>query len=1214
MKTNLLRIGLRLSLVVILLCSAHLAWGQVDADGSITHSIKYQLENVTLEESPSTISNGNELRLKIHASGDYRLPFGRYITNNVIVYMGDRDVSPYTTWDGCYYSIDIDRDGTYAELSLCVTDDMEIRISAIETFIFEGFRFVIFDEDWSLMGVKEKYKAEVCGVASKKQREYNVPDKAEWNHQEYPVVSIWDAFYGCSSATTLRIGKNVRMIDGYYTYLKCESLEKVYFLAPEPTMMKSSPPCDCYVPKELFYDYCMVLPSVYPIDAKTFPVTYRGEHVSWQKQYKNALENTLLEVTWTGENTAIGTDSYSPSKYVTVSMGDKILEEGTDYSYSRSTYIRPNGMGTIKIPRVTDSVTITVQMEKMTDFTEGKLMYHVVEGETEALIGSVIEKSTSKENSLVIPAHVRNYTVTAIYDNAFVGEILRSLTIPSSVREVGSGIFEATQIDTVYLKSTTPPVLKDKNICWNKECVLCVPTESLKSYQGWGGFTKIIGDKNLLAVTHPSLEHVIYIGPEEIMEGETFNAKLTPESGYVLGIGDITVTMGGKKLDPMSKEFFYGTFGKDTLTIETVTGDVTITAKARKISGDPFVLGDLTYRITRDAAVEVAGVKEDAYTKGRSYVIPSSLEYEGNNYTVTGIGPKAFSGRIMESIMIPSSVEEVGTESFLDAQADEIHIQRSTSPSTVNGSFNILDKNKCRIYVPKGALAAYHTATWDWLGFPYILEEGDKYFDVDFELTGLTVKPFQPEIVISGRSLSFTLVPEDKDLLPEAIQILLGEKEIGAESYTYDAKTGEVIISTISDRLTIEAHAIGALLPKGNENITIGSNSTYSDGTTVDGKFNGVIGSDEKPTEIKSLNIETDDGATTAITLKALAVMPESTTSPGITITETSNIEITLDGNNNLGKVLNQGSTRLLPGENTLLDALVENEGVFIDETGLLDAVTGPAGLTIAQRPEKAPRIEMGSSMLLKVEASAEGEANLSYIWEKFDSENNSWKQVKPEVQRTKALSSLRSDVLSTNEDTQLEVSEVGKYRCLVSNTVNAVTSTLTAYSEVSIASSTPDPIVTFSVTLPSVEGAALNPLAGTYSVEAGGSFSFSLTLDTDYDQSTPMVKVGDKLIEPTSDGKYEIKNINSDITISITGIVKNATVGNAEVESNALKIWGSNGVLHIQSAHVSTAYIMTFGGQLYKALTLPIGETMITIPQGAYIIRIENQSYKIRF
>lgn len=72
--------------------------------------------------------------------------------------------------------------------------------------------------------------------------------------------------------------------------------------------------------------------------------------------------------------------------------------------------------------------------------------------------------------------------------------------------------------------------------------------------------------------------------------------------------------------------------------------------------------------------------------------------------------------------------------------------------------------------------------------------------------------------------------------------------------------------------------------------------------------------------------------------------------------------------------------------------------------------------------------------------------------------------------------------------------------------------------------------------------------------MEEGGSFSFSLTLEADYDQSTPIVKVGDKVIEPTSDGKYEIKGIASDITISITGIMKNATVGNAELESNDLK------------------------------------------------------------
>ncbi len=110
------------------------------------------------------------------------------------------------------------------------------------------------------------------------------------------------------------------------------------------------------------------------------------------------------------------------------------------------------------------------------------------------------------------------------------------------------------------------------------------------------------------------------------------------------------------------------------------------------------------------------------------------------------------------------------------------------------------------------------------------------------------------------------------------------------------------------------------------------------------------------------------------------------------------------------------------------------------------------------------------------------------------------------------------------------------------------------------------------------------------------------------------MVKVGDKVIEPTSDGKYEIKGIASDITISITGIMKNATVGNAELDSNGLRVWGENGRLHIQTPVMDTACIVTFEGRLYKALSLPVGETITSIPQGSYIIYIGNQSYKIRF
>lgn len=155
-------------------------------------------------------------------------------------------------------------------------------------------------------------------------------------------------------------------------------------------------------------------------------------------------------------------------------------------------------------------------------------------------------------------------------------------------------------------------------------------------------------------------------------------------------------------------------------------------------------------------------------------------------------------------------------------------------------------------------------------------------------------------------------------------------------------------------------------------------------------------------------------------------------------------------------------------------------------------------------------------------------------------------------------------------------------------------------------------PITFYNVVLPELTGATTEPTAGTHQVELGSDFSFRILLDEEYNQSIPIVKVNGQTIEPGANSYYTIR-INSDLTVSITGIVKNTTVGNAEVESNVLKIWGSNGVLHIQSSRAGTAYIVTFGGQLYKAITLPIGETVITVPQGAYIIRIENQSYKIR-
>ena len=156
-------------------------------------------------------------------------------------------------------------------------------------------------------------------------------------------------------------------------------------------------------------------------------------------------------------------------------------------------------------------------------------------------------------------------------------------------------------------------------------------------------------------------------------------------------------------------------------------------------------------------------------------------------------------------------------------------------------------------------------------------------------------------------------------------------------------------------------------------------------------------------------------------------------------------------------------------------------------------------------------------------------------------------------------------------------------------------------------------PVTLCDVVLPKLTGATTEPTAGTHQVKPGSDFSFRILLGEEYDQSTPIVKVNGQTVEPGANGYYTIR-INGDVTISITGIVKNTTVGNAEVDSDALKVWGENGRLHILSAHPCTVYIATFAGRPYRIEALPTGESVIEVPQGAYIVRIGNQSYKIRF
>lgn len=159
-----------------------------------------------------------------------------------------------------------------------------------------------------------------------------------------------------------------------------------------------------------------------------------------------------------------------------------------------------------------------------------------------------------------------------------------------------------------------------------------------------------------------------------------------------------------------------------------------------------------------------------------------------------------------------------------------------------------------------------------------------------------------------------------------------------------------------------------------------------------------------------------------------------------------------------------------------------------------------------------------------------------------------------------------------------------------------------------------PEPTpTTYTVTLPVVEGATLIAESST-NVESGKSFAFTLTLKDGYSAPQLTVKANGSVLGPVSSGRYVIEKVTSNIVVTVTGIVKDNPTDNAEVDPNGLRVWGENGRLHIQTPVMDTACIVTFEGRLYRNLSLPVGETITSIPQGSYIIYVGNQSYKIRF
>lgn len=167
------------------------------------------------------------------------------------------------------------------------------------------------------------------------------------------------------------------------------------------------------------------------------------------------------------------------------------------------------------------------------------------------------------------------------------------------------------------------------------------------------------------------------------------------------------------------------------------------------------------------------------------------------------------------------------------------------------------------------------------------------------------------------------------------------------------------------------------------------------------------------------------------------------------------------------------------------------------------------------------------------------------------------------------------------------------------------------------ILSSTPPPTPeVYTIVMPRIEGATTDPAAGSYRIAPPYSFSFSLTLEDEYDRSDVVVLVNGEELQPlplrSTTYSYRIDNISEDLSIEIRNVVRNNAVSNETIRTDIPKVYTQPGMLCVEVFRESKMKAFTFDGQIKLDRRLSPGLHRFALNAGPYIISIENTSWKV--
>ena len=160
----------------------------------------------------------------------------------------------------------------------------------------------------------------------------------------------------------------------------------------------------------------------------------------------------------------------------------------------------------------------------------------------------------------------------------------------------------------------------------------------------------------------------------------------------------------------------------------------------------------------------------------------------------------------------------------------------------------------------------------------------------------------------------------------------------------------------------------------------------------------------------------------------------------------------------------------------------------------------------------------------------------------------------------------------------------------------------------------TPDYPDYYNIYVDECEGVTVE--TSTNVIREGNSMSFTIEVAEGYTAEDMVVKVKRSLfcytdvIEPNEEGKYEIRNIWTEIYITVEGVEKETPTGIEEI--TGVKVYTKDGSLYVQTPKQEEVRIISISGAVIKNET-QIGLQRYDLPRGIYIICIGGERVKVR-